>query len=511
MKTLDELRSQIDAADKDLIDAFARRLDAVKQIGELKKAQGRPVFDPEREKQKIAQLENLASAEVRPHIKRLYTEIMGIAKDIESKPLFGVLGKSLPHTYSPQIHSMITSDYGYTIIEREEDELQALWEQGRQGVYGGFNVTIPYKKNAFAMCDELTACASDTGAVNTVVFREDGTSLGANTDVYGFEYMLKSSGIDPAGKKVLILGTGGASAAVNTALKDMGAGDISFVSRKGEINYDNVYELCEAAQIVVNCTPVGMYPKIDAAPVDIGKFNKLEAVADIIYNPSCTKLLYDAKKAGLKTAGGLKMLVAQAFKASAFFKGAKDDEEAESIISADDIEKVTSALERQMKNVTVIGMPGSGKTWLARKLGEHLNREVVDLDDEFTAVYGKTPSQTIKEEGEDAFRAKESAVARDVLSRSGLIVSCGGGIVTREENFFALKCNSNVIYNERPLEVLCGTDRPLTAQNGVEALYAQRKDAYEALADMRICVGAKSSCEEYLKEAVRIYDENTCT
>ena len=214
MKTLDELRSQIDAADKDLIDAFARRLDAVKQIGELKKAQGRPVFDPEREKQKIAQLENLASAEVRPHIKRLYTEIMGIAKDIESKPLFGVLGKSLPHTYSPQIHSMITSDYGYTIIEREEDELQALWEQGRQGVYGGFNVTIPYKKNAFAMCDELTACASDTGAVNTVVFREDGTSLGANTDVYGFEYMLKSSGIDPAGKKVLILGTGGASAAV---------------------------------------------------------------------------------------------------------------------------------------------------------------------------------------------------------------------------------------------------------------------------------------------------------
>lgn len=509
METLEELRAQVDAADKDLLDAFDRRLAAVKKIGELKKNQGKPVYDPAREQEKISKLEQMASYGTRPHIKRLYTEIMGIAKDIESKPLFGVLGKSLPHTYSPEIHGMITEDYEYTVIEREEDELRELWELGRKGVYGGFNVTIPYKKIAYEMCDELTPCAKDTGAVNTVVFRKDGTSLGANTDVYGFKYMLKSSGIDPSGKDVLILGTGGASAAVNTALKELGAGSIKFVSRKGDINYGNVYDLCQDAKILINCTPVGMFPKIDESPVDIGRLHNLEAVADIIYNPSCTRLLYDAQRAGLKTAGGLKMLVAQAFKASEFFKGALDDDSAERAVVEKDIGRVTSILERKMKNITIIGMPGSGKTQLALSLGEHLNRKVVDLDEEFTKVYGKTPSSVIKEEGEDAFRKKETKVSREMLSRSGLIVSCGGGIVTREENYFYLKCNSAVIYNDRPLGVLCGKDRPLTQANGVQALYDQRREAYESLADMRIYVDAKESREEYLKEALRIYDENT--
>ena len=511
MKTLDELRRQIDAADRDLLDAFDRRLDAVKMIGELKKAQGKPIFDPVREQEKIAQLEALASPKTRPHIRRLYTEIMDIAKDVESKPLFGVLGKSLPHTYSPEIHGMITTDYEYAVIERAEEELGELWEQGKKGVYGGFNVTIPYKKNAYAMCDECTPCASETGAVNTVVFRKDGRSFGANTDVYGFEYMLKSSDIDPAGKTVLILGTGGASAAVYAALKKMKAGAVKFVSRSGDINYSNVYDLCSDAKIIVNCTPVGMYPAIMESPIDISRFGELEAVADIIYNPSSTMLLYEAKKRGLKTAGGLKMLVAQAFKASAFFKGAKDDAEAERMFSYDDISRVTDELQRKMTNVTIIGMPGSGKTWLARRLGEVLNREVVDLDEKFTDTYGKTPAQTIREEGEEAFRRAESAVARKELARSGIVISCGGGIVTREENYFPLKCNSLVLYNERPLEVLCGSDRPLTAQKGVEKLYEERKDAYASLADIVISVGARNTCEEYIEEAVRIFNENTRT
>lgn len=511
MKTLDELRHEIDLADKDLLDAFGRRLNAVKGIGEVKKAAGKPVYDPVREAQKLDLLETLADPEVRPFIRELYEKIMGIAKEVESCPLFGVLGQKIPHTYSPKIHSLITTDYTYTIIEREEDELKALWEQGRSGVYGGFNVTIPYKKNAFAMCDELTSCAKEIGAVNTVVFCEDKTSLGANTDVYGFIYMLKSSGIDPAGKNVLILGTGGASAAVNYALKKLNAGDIKFVSRNGEINYTNVYELCKDTEIIVNCTPVGMFPKIDESPVDITGFGKLEAVADIIYNPSTTKLLYDAKKKGIKTAGGLKMLVAQAFKASAFFTGARDDEEAESKIDVEAMERVTGILEKRMKNITLIGMPGSGKTRFAQELGLHLGREVVDLDVAFTEEFGKTPAQTIKEEGEEEFRRKESEVAVKFLSRSGLIISCGGGIVVKERNHFPLKCNSVVIYNERPLEVLCSSDRPLSASKGTEKLYEERKDAYESLADIVISVGKKDKPEEYLSEAVRKYDENTCS
>lgn len=511
MKTLEELRRQIDAADKDILDAFDRRLAAVKCIGEVKKIEGKPVYDEQREKEKIERLKKMAGFESKPYIERLYTQIMGIAKDLEYRPMFGVLGKSLPHTYSPEIHSMITTDYAYTVIEREEDELLTLWEQGRSGIYGGFNVTIPYKKNAFAMCDELTPCARKSGAVNTVVFRKDGTSLGANTDVYGFKYMLQSSGIDPEGKTVLVLGTGGASAAVNTALKELKAGDIRFVSRKGEINYGNVYDVCADAQIIVNCTPVGMYPEIMKSPVDVTKFGHLEAVADLIYNPSCTRLLYEAGKCGLKCAGGLKMLVAQAFKASAFFRGAADDEAAEAAVDPDDIAHVTEVLENKMKNITIIGMPGSGKSDLARELSVHLNREVVDLDDGFTEAYGKTPAQVISEEGEEAFRKMESEVAAGQLARSGIIISCGGGIVVKEENYFLLKCNSTVIYNKRPLEVLCGEGRPLTAKNGVEALYEQRKNAYESLADMVISVDKKDTREEYLKEAVRIYDENTCT
>ena len=205
------------------------------------------------------------------------------------------------------------------------------------------------------------------------------------------------------------------------------------------------------------------------------------------------------------------MLVAQAFKASAFFRGAADDEAAEAAVNPDDIAHVTEVLENKMKNITIIGMPGSGKSDLARELSVHLNREVVDLDDGFKEAYGKTPAQVISEEGEEAFRKMESEVAAGQLARSGIIISCGGGIVVREENYFLLKCNSTVIYNKRPLDVLCGEGRPLTAKNGVEALYEQRKNAYESLADMVISVDKKDTREEYLKEAVRIYDENTCT
>nr|MCR5048130.1 shikimate kinase [Saccharofermentans sp.] len=277
------------------------------------------------------------------------------------------------------------------------------------------------------------------------------------------------------------------------------------------INYENVYEKCSDANIIVNCTPVGMFPDIEKSPVKLDKFGSLEAVADIIYNPSRTRLLYDAEKLGLKTAGGLKMLVAQAFKASSFFLGASDDEEAVRRIREEDIARVTSVLEDRMRNITVIGMPGSGKTKFAEALGVHLGRTVIDLDEEYTKEFGETPAQTISNKGEDEFRRNETEVAGKFLSRSRLIISCGGGIVVRDENHFLLKCNSKVLYNERPLDVLCMSGRPLSAGQGVENLYKQRKDRYESLADVVIHVDAKDSSTEYIEEAVRLYDENTCT
>ena len=507
MKTLEELRTQVDKADRELLAAFERRLSAVKEIGELKKRDGKPVIDPGREQEKLAQLEKEAGFESAPYVRRLYKEIMDISKDLENKPMFGVLGKHLPHTYSPEIHSMICTDYAYTVLEREEDELASLWEEGRRGVYGGFNVTIPYKRSAYGLCDELTDNARDTGAVNTVVFKEDGKSIGANTDVFGFKYMLQNSRIDPSGKKVLILGTGGAAAAVKTALMQMNAGDIVFVSRTGDIDYTNVYDVCADAQIIVNCTPAGMYPGINDCPVDISRFKNLQAVADIIYNPSVTRLLYDAQGLGIKTAGGLDMLVAQAFMSAALFCGASDEKEAEQSIDPDEVGRVALKLSKKMKNVTVIGMPGSGKTWLGKVLSDHLNRELVDLDHVYTATYGKTPAQTVTEEGEEIFREREIKIAEEQLSRSGLVISCGGGIVVRKENFFPLRCNSTVFYNERPLEVLSMNNRPISVAKGAKTLFEERRESYESLADHVISVGAMDTREEYLEEAVKKFDE----
>ena len=250
---------------------------------------------------------------------------------------FGVLGKSLPHTYSPQIHKEF-ADYEYTILERTEDQIRAIFE-GAENL-DGFNVTIPYKKLAASLCKELSPAAKEIGAVNTVVALPGGGFSGDNTDVFGFTFMLTNAGIDVAGKKCLILGTGGASAAVNYALKQMGAGSINFCSRTGEINYENVYKVAAGTQIIINTTPVGMFPEIDNSPIDLLQFKNLEAAADIVYNPSRTKFLQQAQEFGLKTAGGLSMLVAQAYKASEIFKQSAVVEPVETTTKSNAIEKV---------------------------------------------------------------------------------------------------------------------------------------------------------------------------
>ena len=295
---------------------------------------------------------------------------------------FGVLGKSLPHTYSPQIHKAF-ADYEYTVLERTEEQVHALFE-GAEGL-DGFNVTIPYKKLAASLCTELSDEVRELGAANTIVRLSDGGFKGHNTDVYGFTYMLESAGIEAAEKQCLILGTGGASLAVEYALKKMGAAKIDFCSRSGDINYENVYELTADVQIVVNATPVGMFPNVDDSPVDLSKFAKLYAAADIVYNPSRTRFLQQAQELGVKNAGGLSMLVAQAWEASRIFKG-----EPASTINA-----VIEKLQDQMLNITLVGMPGCGKTTLGKKLAKKLSRTFIDLDIQFKEEYGTTPAQVI--------------------------------------------------------------------------------------------------------------------
>ncbi len=398
---------------------------------------------------------------------------------------FGVLGKSLPHTYSPQIHAAF-ADYEYTVLERTEEQVHALFNGAED--LDGFNVTIPYKKLAASLCTELSDEVRELGAANTIVRLPDGGYKGYNTDVYGFTYMLQSAGIEVAKKNCLILGTGGASVAVEYALKKMGAAKIDFCSRSGQINYENVYEAAADVQIVVNATPVGMFPNIDDSPVDLSRFEKLYAAADIVYNPSRTRFLQQAQQLGVKNAGGLSMLVAQAYKASEIFKGPSTPSTGSGTtgIADEKINAVIKSLQNQMLNITLVGMPGCGKTTLGKKLAVQTNRTFIDLDDEFTKEYGETPAQIITQKGEDTFRTMETALAKKILPKSGLVIATGGGIVTRKENWFYLRANSRVIYIERPLDFLLkqNTDnRPLSQNNAIQNLYKKRTPLYEEVCD----------------------------
>ncbi|MCR4940658.1 MAG: hypothetical protein K5930_11225 [Treponemataceae bacterium] len=396
---------------------------------------------------------------------------------------FGVLGKSLPHSYSPRIHKEF-ADYDYTILERNEEEVKAIFE-GKEKL-DGFNVTIPYKKLAKELCSELSPEAEEIGAVNTVIALKDGTFKGFNTDVYGFVYMLRHAEIEVKGKHCLILGTGGASAAVKYALGQLGAASINHCSRTGEINYGNVYAVAKASEIIVNTTPVGMYPDVDINPIDLSEFPKLYAAADVIYNPSRTRFLEQAEKLGVRHAGGLIMLVAQAYKACIVFRGGDFSLESTGDKENQLIEKVTQLLEAEMRNITLVGMPGSGKSTIGKRISEALNRNLIDLDDEFFNEYGQKPADIISNKGEAVFREMETDLAKKILPKSGLVISTGGGIVTKKENFFYLRTNSKVIYIKRPLETLKKqnvSNRPLSSSIGVEKLYEQRAKLYEAVSD----------------------------
>ena len=400
--------------------------------------------------------------------------------------MFGVLGKSLPHTYSPRIHKSF-ADYEYTILERTEDEVRTIFKRTNSSEkLDGFNVTIPYKKLACSLCTELSDEAKEIGAVNTVVGLPQGGFKGYNTDVYGFVYMLRQAKIDVNAKKCLVLGTGGASVAIAYALEKLKAAKIDFCSRTGDINYENVYTVQSDVEIIVNTTPVGMFPNIDDSPIDLSRFPKLYAVADIVYNPSRTRFLQQAEQLGVKHAGGLYMLVAQAYKASVVFKGGQFSLESSGKDEDELIEHVTKSLESEMMNITLVGMPGSGKSRIGKKLADALNRPFVDLDNAFTDEYGVTPAEVIKTKGESDFRNMETELAKKILPRSGLVIATGGGIVTRPENFFYLRANSKVIYIKRPLETLKKqnvSNRPVSQNTGIEKLFELRSPLYEAVCD----------------------------
>lgn len=383
----------------------------------------------------------------------------------------GLLGEHLGHSYSPAIHAQL-SDYSYDLFECPRE---ALGDFLQKGPFDALNVTIPYKKAVIPYCADLSDIARRLGSVNVLLRRRDGTLYGDNADAYGFSYLLHASGIEAEGKKALVLGSGGASATVCAVLRDAGAA-VTVISRSGEDNYENLDRHVDA-QLIVNTTPVGMYPGNGGSPVDLARFPKLRGVLDIVYNPARTAILLQAEARNIPHMGGLSMLVAQAKRSAELFEGR--------VIDDAETERITRALSAQMENIVLVGMPGSGKSTVAALLAQMLGREVLDSDAELERRAGMRCAQLIETRGEEAFRALESEVLADLGKRSGTVIATGGGSVLREENYVSLHQNGRIFWLQRSIDQLPREGRPLSAGD-LCALYEARKARYVRFADAAV-------------------------
>ena len=403
---------------------------------------------------------------------------------------FGLLGRSLSHSWSPRIHAVFGSS-PYALFEREPDEVDDFV---RNGTWTGINVTIPYKRNAAALADEHTSRVRRLGVANTLVRQPDGTILAENTDVLGFAWMLgrffdREVGVDAEralrGRKALVLGSGGACQAARAALEDMGS-RVVVISRSGEQTYETLANRHADAVLLVNTTPVGMYPDCPKSPLDdatLSRLTNLLGVLDVVYNPERTGLCLAAKRLGIPAESGLAMLVSQAFFASELFQQTSLDESKIAVVESD--------LRKQTRNVALIGMPGSGKTAAGRRLSRLCRRPFVDLDDAFVVDHGMTPAECIRTQGEEAFRMLETQTTATYAARSGLVIACGGGIVTQPRNYDILHQNSTIVMLDRPLDELLVGDRPLSQSKGIETLARQRMGTYHEWADIELaCTGS---------------------
>ena len=382
----------------------------------------------------------------------------------------GLLGKVLGHSYSPFIHRQY-GDYAYDLYEKNEEELEDFLKNGD---WDGLNVTIPYKKAVLPFLDELSEAAKEIGSVNTLVKREDGTIFGDNTDAYGFAETLRRSGIALSGKKALVLGNGGACPAVCHALKQYGAVPV-IISRRGEDNYTNLDRHADA-EVIVNTTPLGMYPNNGEQALDLACFKMLSAVYDLIYNPARTALLLQAEELGIPAFNGLFMLAAQAAKSSELFTG--------KTVAEDRILEVAKLLTASNVNVVLIGMPGCGKSTVGAALAARTGRRFVDLDALIAERAGQEIPAIFAAESEEGFRRREHELLCDTAKQSGLVIAAGGGVVTRLENLDPMRANSRVVWLLRDIGKLPTAGRPLSLKCPVEELWREREGLYRAAADL---------------------------
>ena len=385
---------------------------------------------------------------------------------------FGLLGEKLGHSFSPQIHRALAG-YDYQLLPTPPEAVEDLF---RRRPFRGLNVTIPYKRTVMDLCDEVDPRARAIGAVNTVVNRA-GRLTGYNTDLDGLMYLARRTGVDMAGKKVVVLGSGGTSHTACAAARELGAAQVITVSRRGEDNYGTLSRHA-GAQVLINTTPVGMYPHNGASPVSLDAFPQLTGVLDVVFNPLRTALILAAEERGLPCAGGLAMLVAQARRACELFTGES--------VSEERMEAVLREVAGAVSNVVLIGMPGCGKSAVGRELARRMGRPFADLDKLIEEQAGRTIPEIFAQEGEAAFRSLESQVVREAGRETGRVVSTGGGGVTRQENRAPLRQNGVIVHLTRDLSLLSKKGRPVSQGTDLGELWAQRAPLYRAFADITV-------------------------
>lgn len=381
----------------------------------------------------------------------------------------GLLGKKLSHSYSPQIHSYL-GEYEYTLKEVQPENLEDFFGNFD---FTGINVTIPYKKDVIPFCHVLTNCAQKMGAVNTIVQQKDGTRIGHNTDFFGFSSMVERMQIPLSGKKALVLGSGGASVTAVAVLEELNA-QVTVISRTGENNYDNLH-LHSDASLIVNATPVGMYPNAGISPVDLDLFPNLEGVLDIVYNPAKTRLILDAEERNIPCQNGLWMLIAQAKEAAEWFTSTK--------INDDIIDAIYKKLQKQMENIILVGMPGCGKSTVGKMLADKLGKVFVDADEEIVKNAGMSIPDIFAKRGEAGFRQLETDILRTLGQKSGQVIATGGGCVTRDENYALLHQNGTIYWLKRDLTKLPTDGRPLSQAVALEQMYSVRRPMYDRFCD----------------------------
>lgn len=397
---------------------------------------------------------------------------------MDRKLSYGLLGKTLKHSFSKLIHEQLC-DYEYNLIELDEVQLDRFLSEKS---FKAVNVTIPYKQTVIKYLDYIDESARKIGAVNTIV-NKNGSLYGYNTDYYGMKYMLERSKIELCGKTVLLLGNGGTCKTAAAVCGDSGASRLLIASRSeapNTISYEQAYERSDEVEIIINTSPVGMYPNNGGIPIEAERFSRLCGAADVIYNPLKTMFLRQIEKLGLPYAAGLPMLVAQAKLAAEHFTDKKIDDGA--------TEEIIESIARSQRNIVLIGMPGSGKSALARKIAEEFSMPLIDLDSEIVKRAKKPIAEIFENEGEAAFRALESEIIAELSAQHSTVIATGGGVVKNERNIDFLKGNGKLIYIDRPVERLkLGGGRPLSQnRSDVEEIYRQRRPLYEKYADITI-------------------------